>query len=68
MHYSSWVRCTRFLFTPGWLAVVFTLMVPNAIGKGQQFGETTQLFPQFATGGGWTTSIAVHNPTLNRNS
>jgi len=48
----------------GWLAVVFSLPMPNALGQVQQFGETTQLFPQFAAGNGWTTYITFHNPTL----
>src|SRR5688572_8523098 len=45
-------------------AVVFSLTMPAALGQVQQFGETTQLFPQFAAGNGWTTHITLHNPTL----
>src|SRR5688572_15435930 len=35
----------------------------ESVGQEPEFGETTQMFPQFAVGGGYTTSITIHNPT-----
>src|SRR5215510_13403328 len=45
------------------LSVILLLLTSAAYGQTPVFGETTQLFPQFASGGGWTTYIAVHNST-----
>src|SRR5437016_9645298 len=41
----------------GWFVILLLLR------QAPLFGQTTQLFPQFATGGGWTTYITVHNST-----
>src|SRR5438105_3398331 len=47
-----------------WLVVLVTLANPP-VGSGQAptAGQTTQVFPQFATGSGWITYITVANPT-----
>src|ERR1051326_9127967 len=59
-----------------WFAVLVLLASLVASGQTTPFGiststtsttstsvPTTQIFPQFATGGGWTTSITLHNAT-----
>src|SRR5262249_3443866 len=43
--------------------IAFCLTTSAAMGQSPTFGETTQLFPQFVAGGGWTTYIALHNST-----
>ena len=43
------------------LSVILLLLTSAAFGQTPTFGETTQLFPQFASGGGCTTYITVHN-------
>src|SRR6266581_5777442 len=45
------------------LSVILLLLTSAAYAQTPTFGETTQFFPQFASGGGWTTYIAVHNST-----
>src|SRR5262245_42336827 len=40
------------------LCVLFGM---TAMGQAPQFGETMQIFPQFVTGGGWRTSLTIHN-------
>src|SRR5213594_2941111 len=45
------------------LSVILLLLTSAAYAQAPAFGETTQLFPQFASGGGWTTYVAVHNST-----
>ena len=49
----------------GCVGLLLTLLLLTSAGYGQAptFGDTTQLFPQFVSGGGWTTYIAVHNST-----
>jgi len=32
-------------------------------GQSPEYGQTTQIFPHFAIGGGYTSSITIHNPT-----
>src|SRR4051812_32499933 len=46
-----------------WLAVLLSVAVPAANAQAPTFGSTTQTFPQFATGGGWTSFITLHNST-----
>src|SRR5207247_11287654 len=45
------------------LLLTVLLLTSAAYGQAPTFGDTTQLFPQFVSGGGWTTYIAVHNST-----
>src|SRR2546427_4415272 len=45
------------------LLLTLLLLTSAAYGQAPTFGDTTQLFPQFVSGGGWTTYIAVHNST-----
>ena len=45
------------------LSLALLLLTSAAYGQVPTFGETTQLFPQFASGAGWTTYITVHNST-----
>src|SRR6059036_2209815 len=45
------------------LSVILLLLTSVAYGQTPAFGETTQLFPQFVSGAGWTTYMAVHNST-----
>src|SRR5881397_120637 len=45
------------------LSLTLLLLTSAAYGQEPTFGDTTQLFPQFVSGGGWTTYIAVHNST-----
>src|SRR5437773_10620286 len=45
------------------LSLTLLLLTSAAYGQAPTFGDTTQLFPQFVSGGGWTTYIAVHNST-----
>src|SRR5207249_9563376 len=49
----------------GCVGLLLTLLLLTSAGYGQAptFGDTTQLFAQFVSGGGWTTYIAVHNST-----
>src|SRR5437867_6142395 len=49
----------------GCVGLLLTLLLLTSAGYGQAptFGDTTQLFPQFVSGGGWTTYMAVHNST-----
>src|SRR5438552_8210579 len=49
----------------GCVGLLLTLLLLTSVSYGQAptFGDTTQLFPQFVSGGGWTTYIAVHNST-----
>src|SRR5689334_19407039 len=37
--------------------------VVRAEAQTVQFGESTQIFPEFAVGGGWNTSFTIYNPT-----
>src|ERR1051326_1997082 len=45
------------------LALTALTLAPQSQGQQLQFGDTTQFFPQFALGAGWTTTITVFNPT-----
>src|SRR6266571_7080272 len=45
------------------LLLTVLLLTSAAYSQAPTFGDTTQLFPQFVSGGGWTTYIAVHNST-----
>src|ERR1051326_8263652 len=48
-------------------ALLFLAIMPAPQTKAQslQFGDSTQYFPQFAAGAGWTTWITLFNPTPN---
>jgi hypothetical protein len=50
----------RFFIT---LALTVCLTSIAETSAASQFGDTTQYFPHFASGGGWVTSFALHNPT-----
>src|SRR5437867_6719197 len=45
------------------LSVILLLLTSAAYDQASAFWEPTQLFPQFASGGGWMTYLAVHNST-----
>src|SRR5437867_2832049 len=53
----SWNISGRF----GWLLIAFLFAMPAANGQIAAFGNTTQIFPQFATGASWATYIMLHN-------
>jgi hypothetical protein len=46
------------------LAGILLLTSLGANAQTVRYGETTQVFPHFAVGAGWTTTITVHNPTI----
>jgi hypothetical protein len=45
------------------LALALVLGTLTANSQSVTFGETEQLFPHFAVGGGYATTITIHNPT-----
>src|SRR5436309_1038537 len=63
--FSSYLTVVLRRHMRGCVGLLVTLLLLTSAGYGQAptFGDTTQLFPQFVSGGGWTTYIAVHNST-----